>query len=366
MSLGVSNAPVAAGQPREPVLVGVAAPDMTLKDPTNAALLYSRAWLLLTPEIKEKTGELVPDSLKAPLSDDAKKAAAGVDELVRALVRASAVQECDWGIEYSQGIGALLPELSLMRLSARALKLSAAAALHAESSDPGAAGDRIVATLRLSRHAVQGRLLISSLVGTAIVQLGCNSLQEMVQMQKLDGIARDAAIVELKRLSQPHALLFRDAVRYGESIGFQTVQQLVDEGMSPEQTAQVIASLSMSDAGKARALKLDGKLLKQDLERGRSYMQALADAWDQPDAELQKLEARLLAGEFGYFATILAPSVMKARDSERKASATISDTLKLLEAYQPPKDLPPRAAEADVWQKLGLPKPKKENWGTPK
>ncbi|MBX9737539.1 MAG: hypothetical protein K2X32_11490, partial [Phycisphaerales bacterium] len=151
------------------------APDAqpAMAESTNAVLGYWRAWSLTDATRREALSSVVPDSLKEKPQEKALLAAADLSDTTEMILRAAAKPDADWGVEYSQGVGALLPELGLVRFSTRLLRTAAASALHEPRPDVRHAGDCVVATIRLARHTAAQRLLISSLVAAAVVSAAC-------------------------------------------------------------------------------------------------------------------------------------------------------------------------------------------------
>lgn len=119
-------------------------------DPNNAALLYYQAFLLCPPREDALAGELdrflASDEPTEKVRDyvgRCKPAVALADDAVR-------LQACDWGIQYSRGIGGRLPQL--VRLSDFTRVLQADAQMRAVDGDFRGALDRCLMMRRFARQ----------------------------------------------------------------------------------------------------------------------------------------------------------------------------------------------------------------------
>ncbi len=107
----VCPTPIAsAADPTEPT--GADRPTVQ-PDPTNAALVYSRAWQLLPDDLAKREINL-DDPTWVPNTELAQLLVAR-QSFIQCTLRAAAIENADWGIEYSQGLNALLPHLGKLR-----------------------------------------------------------------------------------------------------------------------------------------------------------------------------------------------------------------------------------------------------------
>lgn len=142
--------------------------------PTNAALVYYRAFLVLTP-LGDK-GNTAEDKAFSKLIEKGEYDSKHLDpyvernsEALGLLLRASAIDHCDFGVEFNLGPAAPLPELARARELAR---LGAAAIRRAtEAADWDRAADLFCAVLRLARGTHEEGTLIGSLVAAAIIDI---------------------------------------------------------------------------------------------------------------------------------------------------------------------------------------------------
>src|SRR6185503_1674624 len=121
----------------------------------------------------------------------------GRQELVEGLIKASVFEGCDWGVAYDEGVGALLPHLGHLRMSARVLAADARRMLAAGKGDEAAR--RVAAMFRMGAHACPDRIIISSLVGIAMVQIAADEAQVLAASGKLTEAGRAEILAALAR-----------------------------------------------------------------------------------------------------------------------------------------------------------------------
>ncbi len=284
-------------------------------------------------------------------------ALADVTDVADMLIRASRKPNADWGVEYSRGPGALLPELALIRFSARLLRTTASAALYAQRPDVRRAGECVVASLRMARHASEQRTLISSLVSAAVANMACEDTQSLVALNRLDATSRDEILRELRALQQPDALRFRAAINEGERSMLRWITDAVQaERGDPKRVISALNALLSDKPLKPAAKVLDEQQFAADLTKQTALFDALVEAWAAANADerLAAIEKQAESGEFGYFAKIFGPTVSRAKAGETKTLAAIANTINAIENYTPPNDLPPAPPTKSIIEELGL------------
>lgn len=127
----------------------------------NAALQYWQAFAQM-PTLDQDQEKLLETWQTVPLDAPAIQLINASRSSRMFLHRAAKIPRCDWGLDYNDGIGLLLPHL------ARARDLARLTALHArhefERGNPGAARDDAVALMVLARHVGHDPIMISLLV----------------------------------------------------------------------------------------------------------------------------------------------------------------------------------------------------------
>jgi len=134
--------------------------------PDNAAVLYYRASLNynVNDTMKNRLTELIKGNI-------------GIDEEIKAYVKsnrnwikqfvdAGESPNCDWGIDYSEGITLLMPPYASIRNMAKIVL--AQAKIAADSAEYKQALDLCLSTHKAGAHIADGGLLISHLVGIAL------------------------------------------------------------------------------------------------------------------------------------------------------------------------------------------------------
>src|SRR5262245_16889379 len=147
------------------------------EDTPNAALVYWRAWSLGPADFGEKTKSLFdaakPVDPRGELATYLRENATLVTNIIAATRR----PDCDFGIDYSAGFMAMMPHLAKLRDSARLL--AADARLAAAEGRADDAAQRTAAIYRMARQPLNDRLMISSLVGSAIAGLGHSTVKSL-------------------------------------------------------------------------------------------------------------------------------------------------------------------------------------------
>jgi hypothetical protein len=132
----------------------------------NAALKYWQAFATLPRLTEAEENKISLQHLSDPVDDQARKVVAKAEYALRMMHLGAALQRCDWGIPYEQGIDIHLPHGQAARM------LCALACLRArvrfEAGKTGEAIDDIVAALKLGRQVSRNGINMTLLVGYAI------------------------------------------------------------------------------------------------------------------------------------------------------------------------------------------------------
>src|SRR5262245_10487714 len=140
----------------------------------NAALQYATVFYTANPDMMKKAEEVDIaqvgfDKAKAPavFLEASELIAKNGDQAVTGLLEASRLSKCDFELAMEKGIMVLMPHLGKMRGAVRLLRVDARR--HLLDGDPTGAAERLGAMVRMGRHATNDHILISALVGAAIV-----------------------------------------------------------------------------------------------------------------------------------------------------------------------------------------------------
>jgi len=160
----------------------------------NAALVYWQAFALL-PDVDAKT-DPAANWKKAGIDDKVRKLLKQADQALRLMHKASTIDTCDWGIDWSDGPGTLLPHLGKARRLARLAMLRARVRLADGQTDTALAD--IAAALRLGRQVGRDGVFIEMLVQFAIEGEALEALG--AQLPNLTAVQRKALAGQLDRL----------------------------------------------------------------------------------------------------------------------------------------------------------------------
>ena len=147
-------------------------------DPDNAALLYYQGFLMLA-ELDKEARDHIADVARGKVEPD-DKVREDISKCIGAIELAEAAAEvpaCNWGIRYSQGFDALLPQLAQVRFLT--FVLVADARVRAADGDYMGALERCLMTGTLARH-VGDDTIISYLVSLAVRSLGYKCMQDVM------------------------------------------------------------------------------------------------------------------------------------------------------------------------------------------
>lgn len=147
-------------------------------DPDNAALLYYQGFLMVV-ELDDEAQDRIKDVAQGKIAPDEKvrediSKCKGAIQLAEA---ASEVPACNWGVQYSKGFEALLPQMAHMRFLT--FVLIADARIHASDGDYKGALERCLMTGTFAQH-VGDDTVISYLVSLAVRTLGYKCMQDIL------------------------------------------------------------------------------------------------------------------------------------------------------------------------------------------
>ncbi len=235
--------------------VMVASPALAVPpDPNNAALLYYQSFLTLAQLdddardriAKVARGDKTPD--KQAREDIGK--CAGAIEFAQAAVKLPA---CDWGVRYSRGFEALMPQMAQMR--ALTFVLIADARILAADGDNKGALERCLMAGTFARH-VGDDTVISYLVSIGVRDLEYKAIQDIV--------GRSAGNAELLQWLKDE-LAESDVVTLSPARSLKNEMEIVDELLQRDNVEKLARAIAGTDAKKAAVIvrKADEKLLER-------------------------------------------------------------------------------------------------------
>lgn len=334
LGAGLGGSGVALGQGAAVPAAGAGAKAQVpaLKMPDNAAVVYHRYWSLLSKEqsqkIRELGGELtVPD---AAGREALTSLFAEIGTSADGLARATEIKDADWNFEFDLGLGALIPEMGLLRNTARLFVARARLALAEGRADDAAR--EVARIFPLARHAAGTPILISSLVSAAINALGCTSVEVLVA----DGRMTDKGRAVLLEAIQTH-MGGADPFRMKPAIEAERWLMIrwAEKDFATRNKAERMKMLSeLGSGGTAAAQGLAEANMEEAVKKAEEYYAAVAAAWDGPDApaELAKLEEKVKSGGFGLLAQVMGAAFVKAKEGETKSLGYIAKAIAALKA----------------------------------
>lgn len=325
-------------------IVGSAAPDPTipavqpqpevLADPTNAALVYYRAWMIVPDDFFKQVAEQYNSSPEWAPTDEFKELMRKHSEHVAYLAKASLMATADWGIEYSGGFSTLLPHLSKLRGTARILAADARCRLAA--NDPDGAAHDLAAAFGAAAHATRDRLIISPLVAIAIHSLACTGTQTLLKSGSLTAAGKQELLEAMRRFEIPDPFGLKAGVMGELNASYTWVERQYSGPDAGKRLASILAEGPENKAS-ATIARMDDIALKAELGKVRRAYDDIIAAWDAPNADQKfaDIQTGVDQGRYGVLAQVLIPALSKARTSSNKALKLQMETLLALQEYKP-------------------------------
>ncbi|HYE63686.1 MAG TPA: hypothetical protein VD997_16970 [Phycisphaerales bacterium] len=295
---------------------------------SNAALAYFEAWDMPTRKEFVRLNELaanVPEPDKK-IQPELRAALSEHSGYVDSLLKAASIEHCDWGFGWSAGWGMLLPHLGWTRMSCRVLAADARRCM--EDGSAIAAIERVRAMVRLGQHASEGPVLISSLVGIAIMQRGVTLTNELLDHHAFTPAQARMLLRVFEGIPREDLCHTRASIRKEREI---TVAWLLEKCRSAEpglDYSRLMREMGMG-ASEWFVAGMTREQFERDLARAERYYHEIDRAWagELPQVRLSELEEQLMELQHGLIACQMTPSVGRAQ----KTVANLEKTLNKLE-----------------------------------
>lgn len=281
--------------------------------PDNAAVLYYRAFSLIEYPEESELRDALWDFRKGDieLTESARLYLDQHEHVIKILMDAAMVSQCDWGLDYSQGIEMMFPKLSQARHAGNLL-LAYARKEHL-AGNTNQALDLCWAVHRMGRH-VDNDCIVSHLVGIALNAITNNIIRDILG----DGLYDEGTLTHLRstiseitiQMNTLKAAVQKDSIHCANSIcpaGQAALLKCLRDGDPDETTA--IAKIETADAA----------FWESSLQYYLEFMVSVQNALDLPFAEayaklgvLEKkpvLDAK--TNDHALIATILTPAIRK-------------------------------------------------------
>jgi len=146
--------------------------------PDNAAVLYYRASLTYhaNDAMMDKVTEIVKG--KADIDDEIREYVGENRYAIKYFVDAGDAPNCDWGMDYSEGIELQMPQFAPLRTLAKIVM--AQTKIATESADYNRALDLCLSVHKAGSHIAGGGLLISHLVGISLNALANQGVADIL------------------------------------------------------------------------------------------------------------------------------------------------------------------------------------------
>ena len=254
--------------------------------PDNAAVLYYKAAVLY--EVNDEMANMLADLQKGEieLNDKIKEFVKKNRRIINTVLDASEVKNCDWGMDFSQGLEMDMQPLGSLRKLARLV--IADAKILAEDGDYEAALSRCMNLYKMARHA-NDRIFISYLIGVAINGLTNNCVNQIMSdmpqdMQRLTWLKNQLIEIDSIPLSVKPALL-------GER------EAMLMFFLTSEHMAEVVRLCEVDKSIEGKMLSLDEVAISRNRTYFENYYTVVIAAFDMPYlqgyAALKDLEKKL-------------------------------------------------------------------------
>lgn len=290
--------------------------------PDNAALIYYKYMANFSPP-EDPLGDQLHDAAKGQIevNDEIKQYLEEKRQLIDALQTASEIPNCDWGLDFSQGLELEMPYLATMRTFTYIML--ADAQFKKQEGRTQEAMEQCLAVLRMAGH-VGNDTFISYLVGTAMTALTYNAIGDVLSVigsdeKLLTELQRELERPEYNKLALKPTLL--NERRYlADAIMQMTPEKkkLLEEQVAP--TEELKKDLPLLTEGSEEFLAASAEYYKRFFDK---YIASLDLPYKQAITTFRELENApgkdYEAGNKEAFATaLLAPATIKVYDIDTR------------------------------------------------
>lgn len=318
--------------------------------PNNAALIYYKYMVNFNRPDKPLSDQLV-DAVKedSKVSEELRKYLEEKQTLINALKTASTIPNCDWGLDYSEGLSLEMAHLGSMKEFT--YLLLGDAKLKNQQGDPEEAIDTCLVVLRMAGH-VGNETIISYLVGTAMSGLTYGAMEDILSSMPpeeafLMELQREMKLPEYNILNIKTPLLNESRYLADEILRISDrKKEILEQLECPEEFRKDLPLL----------LEAEPEFLRRSADYYQNFFDQYIKGLDQPYPKaLQSFEALedkpqmdYKAGKKEAFATkILAPGITRAYSIDIRRRTQANALFTAIELYQIytkngslPKELP--------------------------
>jgi len=327
------------------------------EDTSNAATWYRRAYERLeniTPD--EWTLLIEYQKVGGAPSPEVREVLRRAQPAIADLHRAANQSHSDFGLDYNQGVFMTMPHLNGVR---NLLRLTAAdAAMRIADGDGAGAAAEIVSLQRMTDHLSDDRVLISSLLSSALFSMTDRLITSGFDAAAF-GDAESALLLSSVRSFDPRDPFGTVNAMAGEQfIALQTMREAL-AGEDPVAFARFAEIFAIDEAVAARFKDMRSEEVESELDSyGRVMEQYIAAfAAEDPEAaraEIARLDEACMSGELGVFASPFATSFARCYDSLDRSRQMLEDRAESLEKILGGKASAADLANAAVWYRRGI------------
>lgn len=296
--------------------------------PTNAALVYARAWLLLNPDDSKKFTELYKSEAGWVPDAEAIKLLEENQTHLDMVMRAASMRDCDWGIDYDKGFEALISHVTPLRRDARMLDADAA---RLAKTDPEAAARRLAAMFGMARQGREDGILISSLVGTAIAKSATVRAGWMLDQHFMTPAAAEIILNAARALPTDDPFGVRSSIA---SEGVVMLESVKRNYTGPDAGRRFLSLLTRDGdevEGRAAVEAMNGEQLAAAMEQAARYYTDVVAVWERPDAASELAAIAEREEQYGPLAPVVAPAFNKGWTSQNDVKQQVAALVQRLE-----------------------------------
>ncbi len=330
--------PITTPRVAGPDVMTVAAYPRGSGDPSNAALVYYKAWMDPAFEALSTACAEAYRAGDAAWKPDAEltKQLVGQQGLIANLLRGSQAPECDFGIEWSQGIGTLLPHLGKARGTCRILGSDARRCVAEGKLDEAA--ERVAACYRIARHVAHDGIMISGLVSVAMAANADSQVNALMNGTHLTVAGKELLLAEGRKLTVPDAFGMKKGIEGERRWTCDWLRSFSTGKMAGMLVAdQIVPLVAREDDQTLVSMigKMDEASVNAELGLNVKYYQDVLNVWEAADAldQLIEIEAKMRRGEYGTISMVVSPAVSKGYKSDLQGRTQHAELLARLERH---------------------------------
>lgn len=321
----------------------------------NAAFWYERAL--------RRLGRVPPESMRIllayewwkepPVTTDVQEALEEVRPILNLVSRGARQRTSDFGLDVASGPAMRLPHLTGMRTLVTLMTVDAAVAL--QQDRPRDAAEAIAATFRMADHLSHDDVMLSSMIGEDLFDLGEEVLR--FGLDRASFRADEAAVMHLaiQQLDSEDPFRYNTALRNHKNLFTEwALERYAEEenGLDlarAELQEMAFGSLSTIELAVLSRAELEARLVEADvvLERMVEAME-LRDS-EQARHELQQLDRAVGRGEHGLLAQVLLYPTETILDRRIRAVERVAAHRATLLTLAERRASPLSYANAAVW-----------------